>query len=370
MNTFFIFVSPNGSDPIISERINSFYYSLLYKKSRDWNIEFIFLPRIFDELGSEAFFDTFPLFRGLSINEIYEKLINAFSDVVSIESPGILVIKDDEAPVFEPLDTQNLYKTLLFLPNKYGIVRWDADPSYYGGGRNDREWYRFRRHAAPNTDEPGVIMEANVANSAKIAEIRERFNKDFDEETLEAFKKLYHKVAPYIDRLSTLGEVLEIEDNLSNIKYSFKNCTFKFCEYDGKSIELSPEHATLFLFFLEHKNGINTSSLKDYKEELLELYKKFTFYQKHRVYTTDINKFELPDDKFVCNLISDVDTNRSNYMTRFKDSITKKLDGIDKKTINQYIIVNIPDDEIKTYGRCSKYIIPAASKITIEEEMP
>jgi len=347
MKTFFIFVSPQGSDPEVSEQLEKFYYSLLYNKSQAWNIEFIFLPKIFKEIGSDVFYDAFPFCRGCSIDEIYEKLIKAFSKVVSIESPGILVIKEGVPPVFEPLNTRNLYKTILFLPNNYGILKWNADSSYYGGGANDREWYKFRKHTAPSDEEPRDIMEANQKTKKQIDILRNTIVNNVPQDTLMILKDLYPLVAPYVDSFTDLGEVLEIEDKLSNIRYTYKGCVFDFSDYD-KSISLSPEHATLFLFFLQHKEGVNTYALKSYKNEIYQLYRKFTFFYKPRVYNTNFNEFKLEDDDFVNNLISDVDTNRSNYLSRFKISLTEKLTGIPKKTIKQYTILNYHDDEMAT----------------------
>ena len=49
---------------------------------------------------------------------------------------------------------------------------------------------------------------------------------------------------------------------------------FLLPEFGNKEVQLSPIHKALYLLFLNHPEGIEFKNLIDYREELLQLYKR------------------------------------------------------------------------------------------------
>ena len=66
-----------------------------------------------------------------------------------------------------------------------------------------------------------------------------------------------------------------------------------------KEVELAPIHKALYIFFLRHTEGVEFKHLRDYREELLEIYRRICNRTSQRVMESSIDRLVNPLDNSI-----------------------------------------------------------------------
>ena len=123
-----------------------------------------------------------------------------------------------------------------------------------------------------------------------------------------------------------LLEELHIEaarGRLSRLRIT-EDYRFFLVDYDNREVDLQPVHKAVYLLFLHHPEGIAFKLMADYRQELLEIYKKVAR-------SMDLKKIE----ESVNRLTNPLDNAINEKCSRIKNTF---LQMMDEYTASYYII--------------------------------
>ena len=123
-----------------------------------------------------------------------------------------------------------------------------------------------------------------------------------------------------------LLEELHIEaarGRLSRLRIT-EDYRFFLVDYDNREVDLQPVHKAVYLLFLHHPEGIAFKLMADYRQELLEIYKKVAR-------SMDLKKLE----ESVNRLTNPLDNAINEKCSRIKNTF---LQMMDEYTASYYII--------------------------------
>jgi len=338
MNTLFIYVSPQNCDNDISNIIERNFISL-DKKCQQWSVDFFFFPILFKAFDHEKIYEVWPMMRGLSIDDIYERTIMAYQNELTITAPGIIVIRDDYPSEF------------IELPKIDFMLAWDYILSQYG--ECDDSWNKYKPHTCHRSTEiyPTEIIEFrrkvydNTVCAAfspqEQAEVNTFYSKYCNRLPLHDIKRYVR-----IDDDTTSNN----NDTLSDIEYSFENRSFRFVSYD-KEIHLPAAVAVLFLLLLKHPKGISTREFVNLENEITKYY----------------DNFRGSGKDFIKNITEKKDDNKKKYFSDLKSILVSNNINPDNYAAEN-IAEKIKDAKGKEIQIDSIYKINAAASITVKEK--
>ena len=123
-----------------------------------------------------------------------------------------------------------------------------------------------------------------------------------------------------------LLEELHIEaarGRLSRLRIT-EDYRFFLVDYDNREVDLQPVHKAVYLLFLHHPEGIAFKQMADYRQELLEIYRKVAR-------SMDLKKIE----ESVNRLTNPLDNAINEKCSRIKNTF---LQMMDEYTASYYII--------------------------------
>jgi hypothetical protein len=133
-------------------------------------------------------------------------------------------------------------------------------------------------------------------------------------------------------------EELQVEAAKSKLSPLVITSTYRFLlPAYGKEVDLSPLHKTVYIFFLNHPEGIEFKQLVDYKSELYDIYKKIAT-------RMDISKIKESVDR----LVDPLDNAINEKCSRIKKAF---IDITDEYTAQYYIISSHMEQPVSATGK-------------------
>ena len=144
-----------------------------------------------------------------------------------------------------------------------------------------------------------------------------RFNDDIYMLSLEIKKNVEQLRAVGVPLMAIIKLVGDISDEPSRLHIS-KDYKITFLDFNNQELVLSPVNKAVFLLFLNHPEGICFKDLADYKEELLDLYKKVSVYDSIETMENTVNRLIDPMDNSINEKCARI---RNALMLMFREEI-------------------------------------------------
>lgn len=144
-----------------------------------------------------------------------------------------------------------------------------------------------------------------------------RFGDDIYMLSLEIKKNVEQLRAKGIPLMAIKKLVGDISDEPSRLHIS-KDYKITFLDFNNQELVLSPVKKAVFLLFLNHPEGICFKDLADYKEELLDLYKKVSVYDSIETMENTVNRLIDPMDNSINEKCARI---RNALMLMFREEI-------------------------------------------------
>jgi len=322
LNSSYIFYFEDQFQPELNKFIlkNRKKIDKYISKNRNVNLQFVYFPELKNRIDSQKIIYSYP---GLTSEQAEELAVQ---------------IKEFETPDMAKLILEKVnYKGDIY-PGLFRFIHSNNNQNHYKfdpvKGDKPREWRKFLKNYILNQqsviDElPEEIIREKSYNeyygkkqiNKKVGDIESKFEKIGDAvsmEVLDLIKKIDNPV-----QISMIQNYLEAklkgyknDTKLSRIVINKKEIILP--DYHNTIINLTPLQKAVYILFMNHEEGIQLPQLPDYKDEILDIYLKFT----ERGLLDDISKsidaLTDPLDNSIHEKFSKI---KSAFIKKFHDSL-------------------------------------------------